>query len=349
MAIMRRAAGAARVWRLEDSNLLVSVLARTPGRARREIKTRLRALGDPAPIVMPTGRRALVAVSTSLDPRTVVRGLHTVAATTPEVFRATSKWVPVDRWTATSMEAMCKGVEILRDRIAATERWRMTVRAQRTGDLSAAAIIDRLADLVSARVDLAHPDKILMVQVFPGAVALSVLAPADVFSVVAATRPPMPSTLDALSASLPALPLALAERLAGIVQDTARPFRDSVDLALELLGGVVPAWPVLSEWNRWCVRHGVSFFVWSRSRGELSDRQRAVALLHTVMMLAAKKHAIHDYLAAGVREAEVAMAGDDCVICDDHRHARIPLDGRADGELPPYHPGCRCGFRPHLG
>jgi hypothetical protein len=288
-------------------------------------------------------------VSTSLDPRDVVRGLRAAAETTPAVFRATCKWVPVDRWTGTSIVAMRKGVEELRDRIAPTERWRMTVRARTTGDLSIPAIVDGLADLVAARVDLVHPDKILMVQVFADAVALSVLAPADVFSVMAVTHPAMPATLEALSASLPSLPLELATRVAGVVQDTARPFRDSVDLALELLGGVVPAWPALSEWNRWCLRHGVSFSVWTRSRGELPDRERANALLHTVMMLAAKKQAIRDYLAAGVRGAEVAMAGDDCVICDEHRHARVPLDDGANGELPPYHPGCRCGFRPHLG
>jgi hypothetical protein len=58
---------AARGCRLQDSNLLVSVLARAPGRARREIEARLRALGDPASVVIRTGRRGLVAVSTSLD------------------------------------------------------------------------------------------------------------------------------------------------------------------------------------------------------------------------------------------------------------------------------------------
>jgi hypothetical protein len=268
------------------------------------------------------------------------------------VFRATYKWVPVDQWTGTSIEAMRQGVENLRDRIGATERWRMTVRARTPGDRPIPAIIEGLADLVSARVDLAHPDKTLLVEMFPGAAAVSVLAPADVFSVMAAAhtaRPAMPATLDALSASMPGLPPWLAARIADVVQESARPFRDSVDLALELLGGVVPSWPLLSQWNRWCVGHGFSFFVWSPCRGELADRQRAEALMHTIMMLSAKKHAIHAYLAAGVREAEVAMAGDDCVVCDEHRHARIPLVDGAEGELPPYHPGCRCGFRPHLG
>ena len=61
---------------LEDANLLVSILWRAPGRARREIVGRLRALGDASPLVTPTGRRGLMAVRTSLDARTVVRALH---------------------------------------------------------------------------------------------------------------------------------------------------------------------------------------------------------------------------------------------------------------------------------
>lgn len=89
--------------------------------------------------------------------------------------------------------------------------------------------------------------------------------------------------------------------------------------------------------------------VWAPCRGELPDRERAEALLHTIMMLSAKAQAVEAYRAAGVREAEVAMAGDDCLVCDEHRHACVPLDDGAASALPPFHPGCRCGFRPHLG
>jgi hypothetical protein len=66
------------------------------------------------------------------------------------------------------------------------------------------------------------------------------------------------------------------------------------------------------------------------------------------MMLSAKEQAVRTYLASGVREAEIAMAGDDCVVCDQHRHRRAPLAAGPAG-LPPFHPGCRCGLRPHLG
>ena len=287
------------------------------------------------------------------------------------MFRTTCKWVPVDLWTRDDLEAIRQGVSLVQGRIGPTERWRMTVEKRAKGTMPTPALIAALAELVPARVDLTHPDKILMIQLFPDRVALSVLSPSDVFSMVpvpwlalslgraapapgaraarAEPLPAMPTTLEELAASLPALAPALIESVLRIAHDSTRPLREIVDLVLELMGGVVPEWPVASEWNRWCVRNGASFMVWPPSRGALPDRVRADALIHTIMMISAKEHAIRDYLASGVREAEVAMAGDDCVVCDMHRHRRVPLVEGAAAAMPPFHPGCRCGFWPHLG
>jgi tRNA(Ser,Leu) C12 N-acetylase TAN1 len=199
---------------LEQANLLVSILWRAPGRARREIVGRLRALGDASPLVMPTGRRGLMAVRTSLDPRAVVRGLHEMVAASPKRFRTTCKWVPIDVWTAADLEAIRGGVAQLQNRIAPTERWRMTVekRAERT--MPTPALIAFLAELIPAPVDLAHPAKILMVQLFTDWTALSVLAPSDVFSIV-----PVPWLARALKGAVeapPAPPLCLQREPCGL-------------------------------------------------------------------------------------------------------------------------------------
>jgi hypothetical protein len=299
----------------------------------------------------------MLAATTSLEPREVIRGLRTLHAASPAVFRAACKWVPVDLWTSPDLDAMRRGVEHLRERIGPGQRWRMTVEKRSDDGPATGAIIEALAAVVEAKVDLSHPDKILLIEIFADRAALSVLAPGEVFSVTPRPRsaggpttvaPPMPPTLGALAESMPGTPRFLVDRVADVVRGSARPFREVVDLVLELLGGVVPDWPLLSEWNRWCLALGASFFVWQPSRTELTDRQRAQALIHTIMMLSAKEQAVHDYRASGLRQAEVAMAGDDCVICDEHRHRIAPLTPAAFGELPPFHPGCRCGFRPHL-
>lgn len=158
----------------------------------------------------------------------------------------------------------------------------------------------------------------------------------------------MPATLDALARSLVNVPPAIVERLATFTRASRHPFRELVDPALELLGGVIPDWPLLSDWNRWCLASEASFCVWQPERGAVSDRRRFEVLLHTIMMISGKEQAVRDYLASSVREAEVAMAGDDCVICDAHRHRVVPLSDGALDQLPPFHPGCRCGVLPRI-
>jgi tRNA(Ser,Leu) C12 N-acetylase TAN1 len=44
-------------------------------------------------------------------------------------------------------------------------------------------IIRSLAELIDAKVDLDHPDKVVLVQLFDDWVALSVVAPRETFSV----------------------------------------------------------------------------------------------------------------------------------------------------------------------
>jgi tRNA(Ser,Leu) C12 N-acetylase TAN1 len=171
-----------------EPNLLVSASWRAPGRARREICARLRALGDPAAAVTSTSRKGLLAVTTRLDPRDVIPRLRALHAESPGLFRATCRWVPVDRWTAPELEAMRQGVEQLRARIAPTDRWRLTVAKRVEGGPATRAIIEALAGLIEAPVDLSQPDRILLVEVFADRAALSVLAPADVFSVPPARR-----------------------------------------------------------------------------------------------------------------------------------------------------------------
>ncbi len=162
-------------------------------------------------------------------------------------------------------------------------------------------------------------------------------------------HPPMPTTLDELAHST-GLPVDVVRRLAAFVRAsiTAHAFRELVDPALELLGGTVPDWPALEDWNRWCFEGGMSFFVWPPSSRPLDDRRRLEVLLHCAMMLGAKERNIIDYRQASITDAGVIMAGDDCVICDEHRHHVVRLDEAAVEQLPPFHPGCRCGTVPHL-
>lgn len=177
------AAPARPAGQLEDCNLLVSFSSRAPGQARREVRGRLRALGDPEPVTVPTLSRGLLAARTSLDPRAVIRELRALGRASPDVFRQTTRWVPVDAWTAPDLEAMRQAVSLLAGRIGPGETWRMTVDKRAGAVLDPAEVIRHLAALIEARVDLARPDRILLVELFGDRTALAVLAPDDILSV----------------------------------------------------------------------------------------------------------------------------------------------------------------------
>lgn len=158
----------------------------------------------------------------------------------------------------------------------------------------------------------------------------------------------MPATLAALAESVRLPPLML-ERIADRVLGRDEPLRELADQALEVLGGVIPDWPLLEAWNRWCRENRLSFSLWEPRPAGIDDRERLEVLVHTVMMLASKERGLARYEAAGVAEAEVVMAGDDCPLCERARHRVVALaDPSAPARLAPFHPGCRCGILPRL-
>jgi tRNA(Ser,Leu) C12 N-acetylase TAN1 len=174
---------------MDEFNLLVSSAPWAPGRARREIVARLRALGEPAPQVVPAAARGVSAAKTSLDPRRVVEELRALCVKSPRAFRFTSKWVPVDLWVRTDLESIKQGVMRLRQNIQPGETWRLTLKRHAQAGRSTRDLIAELASLIDAKVDLSHPDKVLLVEIFEDWVALALLRPTEMFSVVKTRRP----------------------------------------------------------------------------------------------------------------------------------------------------------------
>jgi protein-L-isoaspartate(D-aspartate) O-methyltransferase len=190
---VRLIAGAAGEVPESDFNLLVSTLPLAPGRARREIVMRVRELTGSAPDVIEPMARGILAVKIALDAREAVHRLRELCVRNPRAFRYTVKWVPVDRWARPELPAMKEAIAELRQKIAPGETWRMTV-ARRAGStrLDPTEVITSLATLIDARVDLNHPDKIVLVQLFDHRVSCSIVAPSEMLSVatvLAAARP----------------------------------------------------------------------------------------------------------------------------------------------------------------
>jgi tRNA acetyltransferase TAN1 len=166
-----------------EFNLLVSCSWDAYGRAKEEILRVLRMLDDENPVVTRTVAKGITGVKTSLEPRDVVHRLRRLFNKDPFILQQTTKWVPVDLWTCSDLNSMRDAVKVLRNKIRAGEKWRMTMEKRRYTRYSKIEIITALAELIDEKVDLKNPDKILRVDIIGRYAGFSVLTPQDIFSV----------------------------------------------------------------------------------------------------------------------------------------------------------------------
>lgn len=139
-------------------------------------------LGDENPFVKPTPAKGLIGVRTVLPAREVTKELRAILAGDPSLLYYTCKWIPVDRWTWSDIDSMKEAVMGMRDSIKEGETWRMTVEKRRYTAHHRIEIIKALAELIEAKVDLTHPDKILRIDLIGRYAAISVLTPEEIFS-----------------------------------------------------------------------------------------------------------------------------------------------------------------------
>jgi tRNA acetyltransferase TAN1 len=166
-----------------EFNLLISYLWGAHRKAKEEILRILRTLDDENPLVRRTIAMGIMGVKTSLDPRGVVHKLREMFNKDPFILQQTTKWVPVDLWTNSDINSMRDAVKVLRSRIRAGEKWRITVEKRRYTQYHKIEIITALAELIDEEVDLENPDKILRVDIIGRYAGLSILKPQDIFSV----------------------------------------------------------------------------------------------------------------------------------------------------------------------
>lgn len=172
-----------------DFNLLVSHSWGTDSPARNEIKTMLKKIGDESPIIRRTLARGITGVKTNLDPRVAITALQNLHRADPTQFQFTLKWIPIDAWTTSEIDAIKSQVDKLKAQILSGERWRLTVEKRRFTKYHKMEIIREVAELINEKVDLKRPDKILILQIIGNETGIAILRPEEIFSTV---RLPIP-------------------------------------------------------------------------------------------------------------------------------------------------------------
>lgn len=153
--------------------------------ARNEAVRILKRLGDDHPEVERSPVAGIAVAHTSLDNREVITGLRGLLFRAEELFDYAVKWVPVDYWCETDLDAMKRVIEEkVLARIGPDETWGMKVHKRRWQKYHTTDIVSYLAPSIDRKVNLNQPDKIVWVDVIGRETAISVLKSDDIFSVL---------------------------------------------------------------------------------------------------------------------------------------------------------------------
>jgi tRNA acetyltransferase TAN1 len=166
---------------LKDFNLLVTTARGSEEDACSEIWYLLGEIGDAAVKIERTGITGLIAAKTALNPFEVVEKFRQILKDRPYEFRYSLRIIPVEKVVRTDLGEIQRATIELSTKIGENESFRVTVEKRFTS-IPSNDIIEAAATVIERRVDLNHPDKIVLIEVVAGITGISVLKPSEVLS-----------------------------------------------------------------------------------------------------------------------------------------------------------------------
>ncbi len=167
---------------LKDFNLLVTTARGNEEDAASEIWYLLGEIGDRAAKVDKTGITGLIAAMTALEPFEVIGKLRAISKERPYEFRYTLRVIPVEKVVRTDLREIQCTVNELNFKIDENETFRVTVE-KRFNSTPTKDIIEAAAAKIDRKVDLTHPNKIVLIEVVGGFTGVSILKPDDILSI----------------------------------------------------------------------------------------------------------------------------------------------------------------------
>jgi len=168
---------------LKDFNMLVTTARGNEEDACSEIWYLLGEIGDSVSKVDKTGITGLIAVKTAFDPFEVIEKFRVILKERPYEFRYSLRIIPVEKVVRTDLGEIQRVATELSNKIKENESFRVTVEKRFT-TTSASDIIEAAASIIERRVDLDHPDKIVLIEAVGGLTGVSVVKPDDVLSIM---------------------------------------------------------------------------------------------------------------------------------------------------------------------
>ncbi len=165
----------------KEFNLLATTARGSEEDACSEIWYLIGDLGDREVKVEKTGITGLIAAKTALNPFDIIESFRVLLKEKPYEFRYTLRVIPIEKIVRTDLAEIEHAVTELASKIGEDETFRVTVEKRFTST-SREDIIEAAAASIQRKVDLANPDKIVLIEVVGGFTGISIVKPKDIFS-----------------------------------------------------------------------------------------------------------------------------------------------------------------------
>ncbi|MHA1693639.1 MAG: THUMP domain-containing protein [Candidatus Helarchaeota archaeon] len=167
---------------IKEYNLLISCPRNHERDAVAEVIYYLAEIGDENAEVAPLNIPSLLAGKTNLEPISTVRKLRDLFKKDLIYVQFTQKFIPLEIMVKSSIENIKKAVDNLKYKIKDNEKFRITIEKRYT-NLNKDKLIKEVADLISNKVDLNNPDKIILIEIISDKTGISIIRPDDILSI----------------------------------------------------------------------------------------------------------------------------------------------------------------------
>jgi tRNA acetyltransferase TAN1 len=170
-----------------DFNFIATTYKGLEREAAAECRDLFRKLGDASPEPAVTDVMGLLVGKTSLNPVDVARELRGMVEEEPWSVRLVLRFVPVEGVTYATPSSVKAKVAELCGKISAGESFRVTVE-KRHNEAPSKDFVEAAASAIKQRVDLDHPDWIVLAEIVGNLAGVSVVKPDSIFSSSKAKR-----------------------------------------------------------------------------------------------------------------------------------------------------------------
>ena len=147
-----------------NSNLLVTYDPSHSGKAKEEAQALLEAAGEKAEF-LESEIAGVFLLRTGKDPKELTRELRDVVEESPDKYKYTFHWVPIDRWVKSGLDDMVRAMKDIDAKMSDDDSWKLDLGKRQYEGRSTDLIIKLTENINHPKVDLKNPQKIVKVEI----------------------------------------------------------------------------------------------------------------------------------------------------------------------------------------